>query len=139
MGNKVIITIPAKENDEFIKSNANNLVSILREYEVTSVSNDLQCSMPFNSPPLPYTDVLGDEIIDIDLPSKDQVDTLSMGDRKIDFNPLKDVEILGSFLANDHVPVLRMFDEPLEDGILYLEILLNEDTSSDLSPILLPK
>ncbi|GJY74229.1 hypothetical protein Tco_0478660 [Tanacetum coccineum] len=111
-----------------------------KEYEVTSVSNNLQCSMPFDSPPLPCTDVLGDEIIDIDLPSKDQVDTLSMGDRifeNIDFL----LEELAVEISQDDSISTRIDDgyNDSEDDILYLEQFLNEDTSSDLSPALLPK
>nr|GFD21346.1 hypothetical protein [Tanacetum cinerariifolium] len=62
---------------------------------------------------LPYTNVLRDEKVDIDLPFGEQLDTLSIGDREIDFNALKDVEILKSFLADDHVPVKTMFEKPL--------------------------
>ncbi|GJS74844.1 hypothetical protein Tco_0707685 [Tanacetum coccineum] len=128
--------------------------------------------------PLPCTDVLGDAIIDIDLLLGEHLDTLSMGDRKIDFNPSRDIEELERLLADDPITVPRVFDEPLgnsdsmsrssetsdifeeliaefglddsiptkiddryhdsEGDILYFEQLLNEDTSSDLSPALLP-
>ncbi|GJY90431.1 hypothetical protein Tco_0505627 [Tanacetum coccineum] len=60
IGDGVISTTPAWENDEFIKSSVNDLVPILRESEVTLVSTDLECSMPIDSPHLPCTDVLGD-------------------------------------------------------------------------------
>ncbi|GJR65349.1 hypothetical protein Tco_0011414 [Tanacetum coccineum] len=130
------------------------------------------------TPPLPCIDVLGDTIVDIDLLLREQLDTLSTGDREIDFNPIKDIEELECLLADDHVPVLRVFDEPLDNSdsmsrssetsdlfeeliaeiglvdsipigindryydsegdILYFEQLLNEDTSSDVSPALLP-
>ncbi|GJX80103.1 hypothetical protein Tco_0328252 [Tanacetum coccineum] len=48
---EVISTTLAKENDEFIKSRVDDLVPIPKESEVTSVCNDLECSMPFDSPP----------------------------------------------------------------------------------------
>ncbi|GKB76723.1 hypothetical protein Tco_0943618 [Tanacetum coccineum] len=62
---------------------------------------------------LPCTDVLGDAIIDIALPLGEHLDTLSTGDREIDFNPSKDIEELERLLADDLVLVPRVFDEPL--------------------------
>ncbi|GJZ52134.1 hypothetical protein Tco_0606649 [Tanacetum coccineum] len=61
---------------------------------------------PFYSPP----DVLGDVIVDIDLPLGEHLDTLSMGDREIDFNPSRDIEELEHLLADDPVPVPMEFD-----------------------------
>ncbi|GJS01476.1 hypothetical protein Tco_0317984 [Tanacetum coccineum] len=61
--------------------------------------------------PSPYLVVLGDEKIDLLL--RDDLDTLLTGDRDIDFNPIRDIEELECLLANDHVPVPRVFDEPL--------------------------
>ncbi|GKD72398.1 hypothetical protein Tco_1330680, partial [Tanacetum coccineum] len=63
--------------------------------------------------PLPCTDVLGDVIVDIALPLGEHLDTLSMGDREIDFNPIRDIEKLERLLADDPVPVPRVFDDPL--------------------------
>ncbi|GJU86220.1 hypothetical protein Tco_1293766 [Tanacetum coccineum] len=63
--------------------------------------------------PLPCTDVLGDAIVDIDLPLGEPLDTLSMGNRKIDFNPSRDIQELERLLADDPVPIPRVFDEPL--------------------------
>ncbi|GJX50758.1 hypothetical protein Tco_0277603 [Tanacetum coccineum] len=120
----------------------------------------------------------GDAIVDIALPLGEHLDTLSTGDREIDFNPSRDIEELERLLADDPVLVPRVFDEPLgnsdsmsrssetsylfeeliaefglddsiptkiddryhdsEGDILYFEHLLNEDTSSDVSPALLP-
>ncbi|GJV11907.1 hypothetical protein Tco_1353448 [Tanacetum coccineum] len=105
MGDEVISTTPERENDEFIKSSVDDLVPILRESEVTSDSN-LECSMPLDSPPSPRLDVLGDAIVDIDLPFGEHLDTLSTGDREIDFNP-RDIE------TNNLILVPRVFDEPL--------------------------
>ncbi|GJQ98823.1 hypothetical protein Tco_0521808 [Tanacetum coccineum] len=63
MGDEVINTTPARENDEFIKSSVDDLVLILRESEVTSDSNS-KCVMPI---PLPTTDVR-EEDFDINSP-----------------------------------------------------------------------
>ncbi|GJY24695.1 NAC domain-containing protein [Tanacetum coccineum] len=110
IGDEVISTIPARENDEFIKSSVDDFVPILRESELTLDSTDLECSMP-NDPPLTCIDVLGDTIVDIDLPFGENLDTFSMGDRKIDFNP-RDIE------TNDLIPIPRVFDEPLGNSDL---------------------
>ncbi|GKC85308.1 hypothetical protein Tco_1141025 [Tanacetum coccineum] len=112
MWDKVIITIPERENDEFIKSRVDDLVPILKESELTLDSTDLECSMPID-PPLPCTDVLGDTIVDIDLLLGEHLDTLSTGDREIDFNPIRDIEELERLLVDDPVPVPRVFDAPL--------------------------
>ncbi|GJS24951.1 hypothetical protein Tco_0453583 [Tanacetum coccineum] len=121
-----------------------------------------------------------EEFEDINMPFllREHLGTLSTGIREIDFNPSRDIEELERLLADDPVPVLRVFDEPLgnsdsmsrssetsylfeelivefglddsiptkiddryhdsEGDILYLEQLLNEDTSSDVSQALLP-
>nr|GFB48451.1 hypothetical protein [Tanacetum cinerariifolium] len=68
---------------------------------------------PLVTLPLLFTDVLEDAIADIDLLLGEHLDTLSIGDREIDFNPSKDIEELERLLADDPVPVPRVFDEPL--------------------------
>ncbi|GJY15134.1 hypothetical protein Tco_0385556 [Tanacetum coccineum] len=93
MRDEVISTTLARENDEFIKSNVNYLVPILRESEVTLVNTDLECS--------------------IDLPFGEDLDTLLLGDREFDFNPLRDVENLGRFIADDLILIPRISDEPI--------------------------
>ncbi|GKB15059.1 hypothetical protein Tco_0848982 [Tanacetum coccineum] len=85
-----IIGEPAGSND-FTESSVDDLVPIPRESESTLDSTDLECSMPI-IPPLPCTDVLGDTIVDIGLLLGEHLDTLSMGDRKIDFNPIRDID-----------------------------------------------
>ncbi|GKC31138.1 hypothetical protein Tco_1038432 [Tanacetum coccineum] len=80
MGDKVIRTNPKRENHEFIKSSVDDLVPNPKESEVTSVYDDLECSMPLDSPPSPRIDVLGERKVDIDLPFGEHLDTLSMGD-----------------------------------------------------------
>ncbi|GJR78658.1 hypothetical protein Tco_0149443 [Tanacetum coccineum] len=60
--------------------------------------------------PLPTTDVR-EEKVDIDLPFGEHLDTLSIGDREINFNP-RDIE------TNDLIPVPRVFDEPLGNSDL---------------------
>ncbi|GKC00407.1 hypothetical protein Tco_0986543, partial [Tanacetum coccineum] len=62
---------------------------------------------------LPCSDVLGDAIVDINLLLGKHLDTLSIGDREIDFNPTRYIEELERLLADDHVSVPRVFDEPL--------------------------
>ncbi|GJV11064.1 hypothetical protein Tco_1352605, partial [Tanacetum coccineum] len=54
MGDEVISTTLARENDEFIKSSVADLVPIPMEYEVTSDSV-LECDM-LSTTPLPTTD-----------------------------------------------------------------------------------
>ncbi|GKC38521.1 hypothetical protein Tco_1050905 [Tanacetum coccineum] len=106
MPNPPVSLIDTEESDDATKSSVDDLVPILRESEVTLVSTDLECSMPIDSPPLPCTDVFGDAKVDIDLPFGEHLDTLSIGDREIDFNP-SDLETI------DLVPDPRMFDVPL--------------------------
>ncbi|GKE03945.1 hypothetical protein Tco_1395963 [Tanacetum coccineum] len=67
--------------------------------------------MPINTPPSPYLVVLGDEMIDLLL--RDDLDTLSTGDRDIDFNPCRDIEELEHLLANEFIP----FPRESEDSI----------------------
>ncbi|GJT46410.1 hypothetical protein Tco_0955125 [Tanacetum coccineum] len=109
MGDEVISTITVRGIDEFIKSSVDGFVPISRESELTLVNLDLECSVSIYSPP----DVLGDVIEDIDLPLGEHLDTLSMGDKEIDFNPSRDIEELEHLLSFDPVPVPREFDEPL--------------------------
>ncbi|GJT45204.1 hypothetical protein Tco_0953919 [Tanacetum coccineum] len=111
MGDEVISTILAREIDEFIKSSVDDLVPIPKESEVTLVNPVLECNMPIDSPPLPCIVVLGDE--EIDLLLRDNLDTLSTGDREINFNPSRDIEELKPLLADDPIPVTKVFDEPL--------------------------
>nr|GFB37807.1 hypothetical protein [Tanacetum cinerariifolium] len=70
MGDEVISTTPTRENYEFIKSSVDDLVSIPKEYEVTSNSN-LECDMPDNTP-LPTAD-FREENFDINSPLGEQV------------------------------------------------------------------
>ncbi|GKE75961.1 hypothetical protein Tco_1542081, partial [Tanacetum coccineum] len=111
MGDEVISTTSARENDKFIKSSIDDLVSIPRDSEVTSVCDDLECNMPITTH-LPPTDVR-EEKLDIDLPLGEHLDTLSTGDREIDFNPIRDIKELERLLVDDPDPVPRVFDEPL--------------------------
>ncbi|GJS79395.1 hypothetical protein Tco_0729276 [Tanacetum coccineum] len=113
VGDEVISTTPERENDEFIKSSVDDLVPIPKESELTLVCDDLECDMPVNTP-LPTTDVR-EEKVDIDLLLGEHLNTLSMRDREIDFNPSRDIEEQEHLLADDPVPVPRVFDEPLGD------------------------
>nr|GEV56334.1 hypothetical protein [Tanacetum cinerariifolium] len=66
MGDEVISTTLETKNDEFIKSSVDDLVQFLRESDVTSVCDDLDCDMPVNTP-LPTTDAR-EENFDINSP-----------------------------------------------------------------------
>ncbi|GKD42644.1 hypothetical protein Tco_1267289 [Tanacetum coccineum] len=79
--------------------------------------------LPIDTQPFPYLVVLGDE--EIDLLLRDDLDTLLTRDREIDFNPIRDIEELERLLADDLVPVPRVFDDPLESSLL---VLLLPDT-----------
>ncbi|GJS86391.1 hypothetical protein Tco_0769027 [Tanacetum coccineum] len=143
MGDEVISTTPARKNDEFIMSSVDDFVPIPRKSEVTSVSIDLECGMPIETPPSPYLVVLGDEKIDLLL--RDDLDTLLTWDREIDFNPSRDIEEIERLLANDPVPIPKVFDGPLgnsdsmsrsiETSDLILEELIIEIGLDDLIPI----
>ncbi|GJV55674.1 hypothetical protein Tco_1456679 [Tanacetum coccineum] len=112
MGDEVISTIPARETDEFIKSSVYDLVPIPREFEVTS-DNDLEYDIPATT--LVSTTDVREEKVDTDLPFGEHLDTLSTGDREIDFNPSRDIKELERLLADDLVPDPKVFDEPLGD------------------------
>ncbi|GJU55891.1 hypothetical protein Tco_1229605 [Tanacetum coccineum] len=168
-------------NDDFTLCNDNPLfeeefedISSLDPLELTPVIDEPTLLV---TPPLPCTDVLGDDIVDIDLLLGEQLDTLSTRYREIDFNPIRNIKELERLLADDPVP--KVFDDPLgnsdsmsrsietsglileeltaeiglddsiptdiddryydsEGDILFFEQLLNEDTSSNVSPSLLP-
>ncbi|GJY31522.1 hypothetical protein Tco_0415017 [Tanacetum coccineum] len=85
-------------------------ISILDLPELTPVIDESTLLVTL---PLPCTDVLGDSIVDIDLLLGEHLDTLSTRDREIDFNSSRDIEELERLLADDPVPVPRVFDDPL--------------------------
>ncbi|GJZ76712.1 hypothetical protein Tco_0641384 [Tanacetum coccineum] len=102
-------------NDDFTLCNDNPLfdeefedISSLVLFELTLVIDESTLLVTL---PSPYLVVLGDEKIDLLL--RDDLDALSTGDRKIDFDPIRDIEELERLLANDPVVVPRVFDEPL--------------------------
>nr|GEZ57283.1 hypothetical protein [Tanacetum cinerariifolium] len=113
MGDEIISTTLERENDEFIKSSVDDLVPILRESEVTSVYDDLECSMPLDSPPSHRLDVLEERKVDIDLLLGEYLDTLLTRDMEFDFDLIMDIEELECLLVDDPVLVSRVFDEPL--------------------------
>ncbi|GJW68864.1 hypothetical protein Tco_0123288 [Tanacetum coccineum] len=169
-------------NDEFTLCKDNPLFD--EEFEDISSLDPPELTLLIDEPtvlvalPLLCIDVLGVAIEDIDLLLREHLDTLSTGDKEIDFNPSRDIEELERLLTDDTVLVPRVFDEPLgnsdsmsrssetsdlfeelitefglddsiptkiddryhdsEGDILYFEQLFNEDTSSDVSPALLP-
>ncbi|GJT72881.1 hypothetical protein Tco_1384993 [Tanacetum coccineum] len=102
-------------NDDFTVCNDNPLfdeefedISSLVLSELTPVIDESTLLVTL---PSPYLVVLGDEKIALLL--RDDLDTLSTRDRDIDFNPIRNIEELEHLQANDHVPVPRVFDEPL--------------------------
>ncbi|GKB35056.1 hypothetical protein Tco_0879998 [Tanacetum coccineum] len=104
-------------NDDFTLCNDNPLfdeefenISSLDPQKLTPVINESTLLVTL---PLPYTDVFEDDIIDTDLLLGEHLDTLSTGDREIDFNPSRDIEELERLLADNHVPAPRVFDVPL--------------------------
>nr|GEV56104.1 NAC domain-containing protein [Tanacetum cinerariifolium] len=111
---EVISTTLERENNEFIKSSVDDLVPIPKKSEVTSVCK-LECNMPITTH-FPTTDVR-EEKLDINLTFGEDLDTFSIRDRELDFNPSRDIEELEHLLADEPVPVpvLRVFDEPLGD------------------------
>ncbi|GKA99985.1 hypothetical protein Tco_0827979, partial [Tanacetum coccineum] len=119
---------PTWEINEFIKSSVEDLAPIPRKSEVTLVSTVLECSMLIDSPSLPCTDVLGDAILDINLPFGEHLDTLSTGDREIDFNPSRDIKELERLLANNPIPIPKVFDEPLGNS----DLMSRSSETSDL-------
>ncbi|GKA38088.1 hypothetical protein Tco_0724653 [Tanacetum coccineum] len=78
---------------------------------MSSFSDDLECSMPIDTPLSPYLVVLGDEMIDLLL--RYDLDTLLTGDRDIDFNPCRDIEELERLFANDPIPFLRESEDSI--------------------------
>ncbi|GKC66164.1 ribonuclease H-like domain-containing protein, partial [Tanacetum coccineum] len=105
-------------NDDFTLCNDNLFfdeefedISSLDPHELTSVIDESTLLVTL---PLPCTDILGDSIIDIDLLLGEHLDTLSTGDREIDFNPIRDIEELERLLADDLVLGPRVFDVPLD-------------------------
>ncbi|GJX60403.1 hypothetical protein Tco_0291793 [Tanacetum coccineum] len=77
--------------------------------------------------------VFDDEFEDI----REHLDTLSTRDREIDFNPSRDIEELERLLADDPVPVPRVFDDPLGNSDS-MSRSSETNTSSNVSPTLLP-
>ncbi|GKA46499.1 hypothetical protein Tco_0739382 [Tanacetum coccineum] len=110
MGDEVIITIPERENNEFIKSSVDDLVPILRESEVTSDS-DLECDMPATIP-LPTTDVR-EEVFDINSPLGEQVVDFLMENEDVAGLPRHLVKRLFSHLLKNPSLTKGMSDEPL--------------------------
>ncbi|GKC15718.1 hypothetical protein Tco_1012500 [Tanacetum coccineum] len=100
-------------------------ISSLDPHELTLVINEPTLLVTL---PLPCTNVLGDAIVDIALPLGENLDTLSTGDREIDFNPSRDIEELERLLTDDPVPILRVFDEALGNS----DLMSRSSETSDL-------
>nr|GEU32630.1 NAC domain-containing protein [Tanacetum cinerariifolium] len=104
MGDEVISTIPVREIDEFIKSNVDDLIPILREAEIPSQRGEID----FNPNDIETNDLIpGPRMFDIPLGNDDSVS------RSFDVtfsNPLFDF-IDDYTLGYEH----RLFDEEFED------------------------
>ncbi|GJX41661.1 hypothetical protein Tco_0256651 [Tanacetum coccineum] len=112
IGDEVISTTLARENDELIKSSVDDLVPILRESEVTSDSN-LERDMPVNTP-FTTTDVK-EENFDINSPLGEQVVDFLMENVDVADLPRHLVKQLFSHLVKNPSLTKRMSDEPLGD------------------------
>nr|GEU34354.1 NAC domain-containing protein [Tanacetum cinerariifolium] len=110
MGDEVISNISAREIDEFIKSSVDDLVSILKESEVTS-NNNFECDMPT---PLPTTDVR-EENFDINSPLGEYVVDFLMENEDIAGLTTTDVKRLFSHLVKNLSSTKKMSNEPLGD------------------------
>nr|GFA06316.1 hypothetical protein [Tanacetum cinerariifolium] len=113
MRDEVISTNPARENDEFIKSSVDDLISIPRELEVTSVYDDLECDMIVNTP-LPTTDVREDNC-DINSPLGKQVVNFLIENVDVADLPRHIIKQLFGLLVKNLNSTNRMSDEPLGD------------------------
>ncbi|GKD62637.1 hypothetical protein Tco_1300146 [Tanacetum coccineum] len=113
IGDEVINTTSARENDEFIKSSVDDLVPILKESEVTSVCDNLECNMPVNTP-LPTT-YIREEDFDINSPLGGQVVDFLMENVYVVDLPRHMVKQLFGLLVKNLSYTKRMSDEPLGD------------------------
>nr|GEZ50831.1 NAC domain-containing protein [Tanacetum cinerariifolium] len=111
IGDEVISTILERENDKFIKSSVDDLVPVLRESEVTSVCDDLECDMPVYTP-LPTTNVR-EEDFDINSPLGEYVVDFLMENVDVDDLPRHLVKQLFSHLVKNLSLTKRLSDEPL--------------------------
>ncbi|GJV15537.1 hypothetical protein Tco_1360860 [Tanacetum coccineum] len=119
MGDEVISTIPKKENDKIIKSSVDDLVSILKESEVTSVCDDLECDMPITIP-LPTTNVR-EEDFDINSPLGEQVVDFLMENEDLADFPRHLVKQFFSHLVKHQSSTKRISDEPEFEDISSLD------------------
>nr|GEW69262.1 NAC domain-containing protein [Tanacetum cinerariifolium] len=113
MGDEVISTNSARENDEFIKFSVDDFVLIPRESEVTLVCHDLVCDMHVNTP-LPTTDVR-EENFDINSPLGEQVVNFLIKNVDVADLPRHMVKQLFGLLVKNLSSTNRMYDEPLGD------------------------
>ncbi|GJV50594.1 hypothetical protein Tco_1446335 [Tanacetum coccineum] len=117
MGDEVISTIPERENDEFIKSSVDDLVLIIRESEVTSIYDDLECDMLITIT-LPTTDVR-EEDFDINSPLGEQVVDFLMENMDVAGLPRHLVKQLFNHLIKNLSLTKGMSDKPLNKNCLH--------------------
>ncbi|GJV21328.1 hypothetical protein Tco_1370348 [Tanacetum coccineum] len=114
MGDEVISTTLARENDELIKSSVDDLVLIPKESEVTSDSN-LECDMPIYTP-FPTTDVR-EENFDINSPLGEYVVDFLLENEDVAGLPRHLVKRLFSHLLKNPILTKGMSDEPLGEDL----------------------
>ncbi|GJR97653.1 hypothetical protein Tco_0269827 [Tanacetum coccineum] len=113
MGDEVISTTLARENNKFIKSSVYDLVPIPRESKVTLVCDDSEYDMPT---PLPTTDVR-EEDFDINSPLGEKVVDFLMENVDVAGLPRHSVKQLFSHLVKNPSLTKRMSDEPLGEDL----------------------
>nr|GEU55126.1 hypothetical protein [Tanacetum cinerariifolium] len=109
MRDEVIGTNSKKKNIEFIKSSVDDLVPTPRESKVTSVCDDFECDIPFNTP-LPTTYVR-EEDFDINSPLGEYVVDFLMENVDVADLPRHLVKQLFSHLVKNLSLTKRMFDD----------------------------
>ncbi|GKB50528.1 hypothetical protein Tco_0901281, partial [Tanacetum coccineum] len=95
-------------------------------------SKPISYDVTFSNPLFDFND---DFTLYIYLLLGEHLDTLSTGDREIDFNPSKDIEELERLLADDPIPAPRVFDEPLSNS----DSMSRSSETSDLFKKLIAK
>nr|GEY48944.1 hypothetical protein [Tanacetum cinerariifolium] len=141
---KVIITIPARENNKFIKSSVDDFVPIPRESEVTSVSIDFECedseinfNPSWNIEELEH--LLANDLVHVPRVFDEPLDNSDLMSRSIETIGLILEELTTEIGLEDSI-LIEINDGyyDSEGDIVYFKQLLNEDTYSNLYPALLP-
>ncbi|GJR30608.1 hypothetical protein Tco_1106840 [Tanacetum coccineum] len=141
MGNEELSTIPEKESDEFIKSSVEDLILIPRESEDTSGS-DSETVLPSSDD---FSPIVEEKSVLEDIECKDSYDSnldestllvtpLSDANKDECFDPGGVIDEIDAFLDMDISTDIENGYHDSEGDIIYLEILLIDDTSPNLHP-----